>query len=246
MKHLFFFCFLFLFYGMCAARINADTLFIRFSSWNICNQPHLITCLNFEDEIAYTEYCITDEKKIANLYKKIRGGKITNNTDFSVCCKLLFIQKGKLKKKACLNSQYMLMNGITRYCTQEIRSYIDNLMQKGIIIKGNKRFLPEKYGREYVAGRDSLFSRLKKYFDKKMKSYKKNGDIRISVHCKSDRHGRTKMISTQVFNQHLSETEKTSIKKLVEKFFLRKIKWKVEDTTMQSDLIIINYKIKGY
>ena len=242
-----FFC---LFFTGCPAKQkkNVDTLYIRFFSWEEYNQPHIITCTNFEYELPYTEYCISDQIKINRFLNNIDELQETSDTDFSVGCKIFFMRDGKVVKTACLNSHYVLINGKTYFCTKDLIDHINSMMYDGALVDTQKKYIYGKYGDEYIHGREALLSKFETYLAKKIPDpIKKSGDIRIVVYCKSDKMGKTTRVDPRVYrvNNKLSDGEKKYIEGLITKFFTRKVKWKPDYTRMKSDWIKIMYKYKG-
>lgn len=65
-----------------AGIIDADALIIRFFTWNIDDVPHLITCNNYESEIPFQEYKITDTSAIELLNNEIDYLQMTHEQDF--------------------------------------------------------------------------------------------------------------------------------------------------------------------
>ena len=57
-----------LYFIRCTARTKVDSLYIRYFSWEDSIQPHIITCTNFEYEMPYTEYCVSDKNAINRHY----------------------------------------------------------------------------------------------------------------------------------------------------------------------------------
>jgi len=236
------FCFLF---TECLAKQKVDSMYIRYFSWEDYNQPHLITCTNFEYELPYSEYCISDQITIYKFLDKINDLQNTSNTDFSVGCKILFIGDGKVVKTACLSSKFVLINGRTYFCTKDLIDYIDNMVHNGVLVDTHNKYIYGRYGDEYIHGREALFLKFETYLAKNIPDkIKKSGDIRIVVHCKSDKKGKTTRVVPKVYNNKLSDCEKKDIECLITKFFTHKVKWRPDDTRMMSDWITINYKIK--
>jgi len=231
----------------CSAKIDVDTVFIRYMSWETHGQPHLVTCNNFEEEMPYTEYCVSDRSEIDRLLGSMKELPKTPDTDFCVGCKLLFLHKGTVVKKACLNSKYVMTSGQSYLCTQELMNTINDIMHNGVIMNRQDRFLPNKYGDEYIHGREALFSELEAYYAKHVpESIRKNGDTRIVIYCKSNKKGKTTKIErVRIYNTNLSDSQTKDIERLIYRFFMRKVRWKPDETRMQSDWITIYYKIKG-
>ena len=244
LKIIMLFCLLF---TECLAKQEVDSLYIRYFSWENYMQPHIITCNNFEDELPYTEYCVSDRSEIDRLLGSMKELPKTSDTDFCVGCKLLFLHKGMVVKKACLNSKYVMTGGQSYLCTQELMNTINDIMHKGVIMNRQDRFLPNKYGDEYIHGRETLFSELEAYYAKHVpESIRKNGDTRIVVYCKSNKKGKTtKIESVRIYNTNLSDSQTKDIEQLIYRFFMRKVRWKPDETRMESDWITIYYKIEG-
>ena len=247
MKHvgvLLFFCLCVL---ECSAKNGVDTLCIRFLSWDTYNLPHIVTCNNFEDELPYTEHRVCSKTAVVKLLESLKNLHQTVDSDFSVGCKLFFLCDGNVVKKVCLNSKYVLMDGRTFICTQELMNTINDIMHKGVIMNRQDRFLPNKYGDEYIHGRETLFSELEAYYAKHVpESIRKNGDTRIVVYCKSNKKGKTTKIErVRIYNTNLSDSQTKDIERLIYRFFMRKVRWKPDETRMQSDWITIYYKIEG-
>lgn len=229
----------------CAAKIDADTLYIRFMSWEEYNHVHLVTCNSFENELPYKEYCISDKNTINKLVDNIKALQETADTSFAIGGKMLFVHNGEVVKKACMSSHFVLMDGHTYICTQKLMDTIDDIMHKGVLIDNQSKFLPDFLGDEYIQGRDSLYSKLASYYEKNLnKSLMEHGNTRISAHCKADKEGNTIKAIVHVSNNNLSDQQRDSIKELTEKFFMNEVKWKPDDTRMKSDWIWIIHKIK--
>jgi len=235
--------FLCLCFAVCSAKKEVDTLYIRFFSWEDYKQPHIITCNNFEYELPYTEYCITDQSAINKLLDTMKRLSKKSDTDFCVGCKMFFVHDNKVVKTACLNSKYILIDGQTYSCTEDLVSTTNDMMRNGVLIDTQKKYLCGKNGDEFIRGREVLLSKLKTYLNRNIpKEIKKLGDIRIVIHCQSDKKGKTTRVEPHVYNNKLSEFQKKNIECLIAKFFLSKVKWKPDETRMKSDWIDIMYK----
>lgn len=230
----------------CSAKRNVDTVLIRFFSWEDYKQPHIVSCNSFENELPYTEYYTYNKSAIGKLYEGLKDLRKTSDITFNVGCKLLFLNNGKIVKKVCLNSKYVITDGYTFFCSQKLMDTIDSIKHNSVIVDRQRRFLPDQYGNEYIYGRDSLFSKFKTNYKKNIPaSIRKNGDTRIVVYCQSDKKGKTSKIERiSIYNTNLLEDQKKIIEKMIYNFFMRKVKWKTDETRMQSDWIVINYKIE--
>ncbi len=229
----------------CLASDNVDSLYIRYFSWDNSKQPHIITCTNFEYELPYTEFRISDQSTICKLLNSMNKLHKTSETDFSVGCKVFFLHRNKVVKTVCLNSKYILINGSTYYCTKDLMNCIDDMMRHGAMVDINKRYISGKYGDEYHLGREVLFSKLETYLSRTVPEMITNSkDTRIVVHCKSNKKGKTTQAEIQVYNEELSTSQKKVLEQQIYKFFMRKIKWMPDETRMKSDWISMMYKIK--
>ena len=246
MKHvgvLLFFCLCVL---ECSAKNGVDTLCIRFLSWDTYNLPHIVTCNNFEDELPYTEHRVCSKTAVVKLLESLKNLHQTVDSDFSVGCKLFFLCDGNVVKKVCLNSKYVLMDGRTFICTQELMNTIDDVIKEGIVTNTHYNYDIGKYGNEYMGGRDSLFLKIDHYLARKLpKSIKNVGDIRIVVYCKADKNGRSTQVKIRLYNRILSKKQEKRLEKLLNYFFFHEVKWKPDETRMLSDWIVLNHKIKG-
>lgn len=239
-----------LLFGLCFMRCFAsndmDSLYIRYFSWEESKQPHIITCTNFEYELPYTEFCISDQSEICRLLDSMNELQKVSDIDFSVGCKVFFLNRNKVVKTMCLNSKYILINGNTYYCTKELVNCIDRMMSHGAMVDTQKMYISGKYGDEYHLGREALFSKLEKYLARAIPKIIKNcKDTRIVVHCKPNKKGKTTQIEIQIYNKELSNDQKKALEQQIYKFFMRKAKWMPDETRMRSDWITIMYKIKG-
>lgn len=235
-----------LFFTECSAKQIVDSLYVRFFSWEEYKQPHIITCTNFEHELPYTEFCISDQTMINKFLAATKELSITSDTDFCVGCKIFFMHDSQVIKKACLNSQHMLIDGKTYLCTKDLINIVDSMMHNGVLVDTQKMFLSDRYGDEYIHGREALLAKLETYLAKKLpETIKRCGDSRIVVHCKSDKKGKTTKVEPQIYNDRLSDVQKKYIISLVTKFFIRKVRWKSDDTRMSSDWITIMCKFKS-
>lgn len=239
-KIVFLFC---LFFTNGLAKQSIDSLLIRYFSWEDSNQPHIITCTNFEYERPYVDYSISDKAFINDFLNQMKNLQEVEDTDFCVGCKIFFIKDGRVKETACLNSRYLLIKGKTLRCDSNFVQIIDKMMINGTLPDTHKMYLFGKYGDEYIDGRDALFLKLRAYLNKYLPVLiKKRGNIRITVYCKSDKKGKTTMVTPHIHNDKLSNEQKYLIDSLLIRFFKRKVKWKPNETRMTSDLITIMYK----
>ena len=235
-----------LYFIRCTARTKVDSLYIRYFSWEDSIQPHIITCTNFEYEMPYTEYCVSDKNAINRLLNCMNDLQKYSDVDFNVGCKLFFLHRNKLVKTACLNTKYILTCGNTYYCTKELLNCIDSMMYHGAMVDIKERYISRKYGDEYNLGREFLFSKLETYLAKAIPDTIRNWeDTRIVVNCKSNRKGKTTRTKIQIYNKELSSSQKIVLEHLIYKFFTHKVKWIPDETRMKSDWITIMYKIKG-
>ena len=90
-------------------------------------------------------------------------------------------------------------------------------------------------------------SELEAYYAKHVpESIRKNGDTRIVVYCKSNKKGKTTKIErVRIYNTNLSDSQTKDIEQLIYRFFMKKVRWKPDETRMQSDWMTIYYKIEG-
>ena len=110
--------------------IDADTLIIRFFSWGVSDAPHLITCINYEAEVPFREYEVSDISAINLLSNELNRLQMTQEQDFSVECKLLCVKNGVVNNVICLNSEYIMINGKVYFCNKSIVNTIDTIMSK--------------------------------------------------------------------------------------------------------------------
>ena len=155
--------FLCLCFAVCFAKKGVDTLYIRFFSWEDYKQPHIITCNNFEYELPYTEYCITDQIAINKLLDTMKKLPKITDTDFCVGCKLFFVRDTQVVKTACMNSKYILINGQTYSCTEDLVSTTNDMICSDALVATQKKYLCGKNGDEFIRGREVLISKLKTY-----------------------------------------------------------------------------------
>lgn len=239
-----------LWFGLCFTRCLAsndvDSLYIRYFSWEDTKQPHIITCTNFEYELPYTEFCISDQNAICQLLNSMTELQKTTDVDFCVGCKIFFLHRNKVVKTACLNSEYILINGNTYYCTKNLMNCIDSMMCHGAIVDLKGIYKSGKYGDEYHLGSEALYSKFESYLAKTVPDTIKNSeDTHIVVHCQSNKKGKTIRIEIRVYNKEFTSSQKIVLEQLIYNFFMRKVKWMPDETRMKSDWITIRYKMKG-
>lgn len=224
------------------ANIDVDTIVIRFMTWNVDDAPHLITCINFETEVPYCEYIVSDMSKITSLDDKLHNLRATKNLDFCVGCKLLYIKKGVVKNVICLNNKYVMENGIVYFCNDSLINMIDSLT-KSITASAKKfNYMPELYGEEFSKGKKELHKILSSYYDKLRKKYNVHGTTRLEIFCKANKKGKTTVANTRLYNKEINTEYIVKIEKLFNRFFLKKIRWKKNSTRMNADWIKVYYK----
>lgn len=222
--------------------IDADTLIIRFFSWGVSDAPHLITCINYEAEVPFREYEVSDISAINLLSNELNCLQMTQEQDFSVECKLLCVKKGVVNNVICLNSEYIMIDGKVYFCNKSIVNTIDTIMSKISPSIEKFSYTPERLGEEYYKGKGELYNILSSQYNKIKKEYDIKGVTTLEIFCKADKKGKTKVANVRVFNNNIRTEDKLKMEKEINKWFLHKIRWKKDDTRMNADWIKIYYK----
>lgn len=222
--------------------IDVDTLIIRFFTWEVVDVPHLITCINYETEVPYKEYVVTDTSAINTINEKIKDLHSTQEQDFCVACKLLCIKNGTISDIICLNKDYIMIDGKVFSCDRSIVNIIDTLINKIPPSKEKFSYKPEKFGAEYCKGKEELNKLLSSYYNKIKKEYKIKGITKFEILCKANKKGYTKTVKVKLYNKDISSTDKHKIENNITEWFKRKIKWKKNNTRMNADWINIYFK----
>ncbi len=225
-----------------AGIIDADALIIRFFTWNIDDVPHLITCNNYESEIPFQEYKITDTSAIELLNNEIDYLQMTHEQDFCVACKLLCVKNGIVNKVICLNKKYIMINGKVYFCDNTIVNTLDSIMNKNTLSTERLNNTQEKSGEEYCGGKEELYNLLSSYYHKLERKYNINGITTLEIFCKADKKGKTKFANIKLYNKEINSEDKLKMEKEINKWFLHKIRWRKNDTRMNADWIKIYYK----
>lgn len=223
--------------------IDADSLVVRFMSWNMDGSPHSITCLNYEYDVPYKEFTITDRMKIESLGSAIKSASRVKNTEFNVGCKLFFVKDDMVVEEVCMDKDYTLRRGKMYLSSTEVKNIIDGIMETESLNTDKFHYMPDRYGNEYVYGRDSLF----RYFDSNMcriaKTMRLTDDVIIVTHIEAEKSGKTaKIIDMKIYSKGLDENGKTRIEEEIRHILMRKIRWKKNLNRKKSDTISINYK----
>lgn len=221
--------------------IDADTLIIRFLTWNVGDVPHFTTCINYESEVPFHEYKITDTSAIDILNNEIDCLKKTQEQDFCVACKLLCVKNGIVNNVLCMNTKYIMINGNVYLCDKSIVNTIDTLMNRITLSTERFNYVPEKFGGDYCKGREELYNILSIYYRKLGIKYNISGPTKIEISCKANKKGKTKVVNVRLHNKGINREDKIKIEESINKWFLRKIRWKKNNTRMKADWIKVYY-----
>ena len=222
--------------------IDADTLIIRFFTWEVVDVPHLITCINYETEVPYKEYAVTETSAINTINEKFKDLHSTQEQDFCVACKLLCIKNGAISNIICLNKDYIMIDGKVFSCDRSIVNIIDTLTNKTPPSEKKISYKPEKFGAEYCKGKEELNKLLSSYYNKIKKTYQIKGITKFEILCKASKKGYTKTVQVKLYNKNINSTDRQKIENYITEWFKRKIKWKKNNTRMNADWINIYFK----
>lgn len=222
-----------------AKTIDADSLIIRFMSWNMEGTPHTITCSGFEYDVPFKEFTITDKLKIESLSIAINSSPRINDAQFSVGCKLLFVKNDKVVEVVCMDGKHSLQNGKMYLSSTEAIKIIDGIIESMPENSNIFYYKPGRYGDEYIYGRESLYQCLNFYMDK----LKLKNQVIITTHIKAKKNGKTtKIMDMNVYSKDMTYEDKSRIGKEMKRVLMNKIKWKKDPNRMENDFITINYK----
>ena len=226
-------------YSLCN---NIDSIVIRYVSWEQYARPHTTSCVNFEYDVPYKEYTIKDRKDINELVNCLKNLKPTENRDFSVGCKLLFIKGNAVVKIVALNSDYLLLKGKTDQSPLGAIRFINDVISRTNRNEVEYSYRPDRLGNEFSKGRIELYNKLYKHLKKQKNGIKITGDTRLVAYCKVNKAGHTrKVLQLNIYNEELTGMDKAFIEENLYVFFNR-IKWKKNNTRMECDMVVINFK----
>lgn len=225
---------------------DADTLIVRFLTWEEDGYPHMTTCSNFENDVPYKEWAIHETTYVDSLYSEIDNLERVKDKDFQVCCKLLIISKEKTIKTICLNEHYLLMDGKTYICSKKVKELIDKIMRTYPSRVNEHRYLPDVYGNEYPEGRDELFKKIRSLLKKELRQIENDSSVRAFIICKVNKKGRTtRVLMVKIISKDLPIVLQDKIKKRLTYILLHKIKWKKDNTRMNPDTITLPFKLNN-
>ena len=167
---------------------NVDSIVVKHVPWDLM-LPATITCHDFEDGLAYEQYCITDHAIIAKMIKEIGKLKEAKFKYMDVRCKLYLFSSGKQCTSACIDSKYVLYDGGLYLLSPTLKGLLDEITSipgKGkhmVMESSTERYIP------FIGGLDSLKSYLLSQSEELYKHICR--PISLVVICQIDSQGKT-------------------------------------------------------
>lgn len=221
--------------------VDVDTLIVRFFSWDMDDSPHAVRPLNFEYEVPYKEYIITDDSVISSIRTALKNEQKGISDSFNVGCKLIFVKNGNVESVVSMNSDYIRYKGkvFLNNSTKEIIDNIFNVHKENRILD---KYLPDRNESEYIGGKEELFNLLSSNFPKILNGIELKNDVKFRVRCKASTNGKTLCADIDVYGS-CSQDEKNVIRKRLKSFFLHNVRWKRNLDRTKNDIITILYKV---
>lgn len=199
-----------------------DSIVIKQAPWHI-ETPVAVTCHNFENDVSFMEYHVTDSTIISALIRELSCLKKSNTKSLDVRCKIYFYSSGDICKSACIDPADVLYDSELYKLSPTLKNTIDsitNISKRGKLItttKMDNRDIP------FPNGSDSLYQcllsqseELYEYIDK---------PIVLVVICQIDSQGNT--MNTKIKdkdNNPINNKTKELFDKISD-IFVNKIKW---------------------
>ena len=202
--------------------IKVDSVVIKKAPWHILT-PTDVTCINFDDDISYKEYHISDSIVISDIVRELSCLKESQGKSLDVRCKIYFYSHGKAYMSACIGPSRVLYDGALYFMSPSLKKKIDSLIKNSTSRKPLNKGVHAKREFPFPNGRDSLYSYLQTRSDEFIKKIEKT--VALTVHCQIDSHGNT--IKVTIRNRDRT-TPGDDMKELVTKLtevFMNDIKW---------------------
>ena len=202
--------------------IKIDSVVIKKAPWHILT-PADVTCINFEDDISYKEYRISDSIVISDIVRELSCLKESQGNLLDVRCKIYFYSHGKAYMSACIGPSRVLYDGALYLLSPSLKNKIDSLIKNSTSRKPMNKGGYAKREIPFPNGLDSLCSYLQTKSDELIKKIEKT--VALTVKCQIDNHGNT--IKVTIRNRDRT-TPGDDMKELVTKLtevFMNDIKW---------------------
>lgn len=224
MLRIYFFLFSF-FIGLSVYSQGNDTLLIRYNGWDMYSNLYA-PYINFENYLGITdEFKITRPEQIDSVRNMINKLIPSDDRDFSVECKLYFINKNDILQEVCLSDKKVLSNGCFLQNDSNLISYINHLMAISIPTK-IKTHYPSIIGNDFSAGADSLlYSLLTKKIDLYANRINFKGKLRYRIICTVDKQGNTTDVIIKLLRCPHPSRKEYKISKYL-RHIMKEIKWK--------------------
>ncbi|WP_155808720.1 hypothetical protein [Xylanibacter brevis] len=198
-----------------------DSIVVKHAPWHL-ETPANVTCRDFENEISYEEYHISDSAVISDIVKEFYSLKESHAKTLDVRCKLYLYSQGVVLMSACMDPYHILYDGVLYNLPPSLKNKIDRMHKNSTPKISMKKDLSSERGFPFPNGRDSLFSYLSSELNGITRMIEKT--VSLTVNCQIDSHGNT--IKVVVRNNDHNNCD--NVKKLVTKLkeiFVNDIKW---------------------
>lgn len=221
--------------------IIIDSIVIKQAPWHIMT-PSDVTCSNFENDIYYNEYHISDSSVITDIVREINSLKPSNGKSLNVRCKLYFYSHGQVFSSACLDPHHVLYDGALYYLSPSFKNKIDNVIKNNTPKKPINKEVFAKRDIPFPNGRDSLYTYLMSVSEEFIKKIEK--PIALTVNCQIDNQGNTiKVVIRNRENTTPDENVKDLFIKLT-KVFMNDIKWIPDKERFPYDFVSIPLRLE--
>lgn len=217
-----------------------DSIVIKLAPWHITT-PSDVTCFNFENDISYKEFHISDSIIISKIVRELRCLKKSRGKTMDVRCKIYFYSQGKTYISTCIDLYHVLYDGVLYQMSPSLKKTIDSVTRKYTAMEPVRTIIPTKKGIPFPHGRDSLYTYLFSKLEDVINTIE--NPIALIVNCQIDSQGNTmKVIITDRHNTKLNDDSMELISAL-RVIFMKDIKWIPNKERFPFDCVTIPVKI---
>jgi len=202
--------------------IKIDSIVVKQAPWHIMT-PADVTCSNYENEISYKEYHISDSNVISDIVRELSCLKESHAKSLNVRCKIYFYSHGEAYMSACMDSYHILYDGFLYYLSPSLKNKIDCMIKNGTPRKPMNKDVYAKTDFPFPNGRDSLYSYLLSESDELIKRIEKT--VALTVNCQIDNHGNTIKVIIRNRDHTIPDNDIKELVKKMTEIFMNDIKW---------------------
>lgn len=215
---------------------DIDSVVILQAPWHIIT-PADISCSNFEYDMSYKEYHISDSTTIFDIVRELSCLKAAKVKSLDVRCKINFYSYGKVCVSACMDSRHVLYDGTLYEKSQSFIGLIDWVEKINKPKEPASRCRHSKRDIPFPNGRDSLYSYLSMKLEGVLNAITE--PMIMIVDCQIDKSGNTmNVIIRNEKNMKLSDNSIKIISK-IRALFMKEIKWIPDKERFPFDVVTI-------